>query len=200
MVVKIHGLRAYSQNHIRERLSSNPASGLHRVDGISQLYFDNVEAMKIAMASPEQAACIVDLRDFLSDVTLLIQRAGDVQTFGPSRPLPIKLLYLLGCGADAANELTQRTSRSMSARNQSGQYRISPVITRDITVDRSISAGSQVVDLVAEIWVEDSSSAHLVSSLCETSKDVDIIGGFIVEELTVLPRPDLSEPSPRVLR
>jgi hypothetical protein len=67
--------------------------------------------------------------------------------------------------------------------------------TRDVTVDRSISAGSQVVDLVAEFWAEDRSSAHIVSSLFETSKDVDIIGGFIVEEITVVPRPDLSEPS-----
>jgi uncharacterized protein (TIGR02118 family) len=195
LVVKIRGLRAYSQNHIRERLSSNPASGLHRVDGISQLYFDDVEAMKVAMASPEQAACIVDLRDFLSDVTLLIQRAGDVETFGPSRPLPIKLLYLLNCVPDAPNELAQRIISAMSAGNRGGKYRVNPVIERDVTVDRSISAGNQVVDFVVEIWAEDSSSAHVVSSLCETSEDVDIIGGFIVEELTVLPKPGLSEVS-----
>jgi uncharacterized protein (TIGR02118 family) len=200
LVVKIHGLRAYSQNHIRERLPSNPASGLHRVDGISQLYFDDVEAMKVAMATPEQAACIVDLRDFLSDVTLLIQRAGDTQTFGASRPLAIKLLYLLHCELEAANELAQRIKSAIRARNQSGKHRINPVIARDVTVDRSISAGSQVVDLVVEIWVEDSSSAHVVSSLCETTKDVDVIGGFIVEELTVLPRPDLPESSAGVLQ
>jgi uncharacterized protein (TIGR02118 family) len=200
LVVKIHRLRAYSQNHIRKRLASNPARGLHRVDGISQLYFDDVEAMKSAMASPEQAACIVDLRDFLSDVTLLIQRAGDIQTVGSRRALGIKLIYLLDCETDAANELTQRIISAISTRNQCGKYRINPVIARDVTVDSSISAGSQVVDFVVEIWVEDSSSAHVVSSLCETSKDVDIIGGFIVEELTVLPRPDLWEPSGGVLQ
>lgn len=195
LVVKISGLRAYSQNHIRERLSSGSASGLHRVDGISQLYFDGIEAMNTAMASPEQAACILDLRDFLSDVTLLIQRAGDIQTSGPSRALPIKLLYLLDCELDAANELAQRAESAMSARSQSGKYRINPVIARDITVDDSISAGRQIVDLVAEFWVEDSDSAHIVSSLCETNNEVDIIGGFIVEELTVIPMRDLSEPS-----
>jgi uncharacterized protein (TIGR02118 family) len=200
LVVKIEGLRAYSQNHIRERLSSNPASGLHRVDGISQLYFDDVEVMKLAMASPEQAACIVDLRDFLSDVTLLIQRAGKIETFGPSRPLALKLLYLLDCEPDAASELARRITSAISARNQSGKHRINPVVVRDVTVDHSISAGSQVVDLVAEIWVEDSGSAHVISSLCETSKDVDVIGGFIVEELTVLPRPDLPETSAGVLQ
>jgi hypothetical protein len=76
--------------------------------------------MKTSMASPEQAACIVDLRDFLSDVTLLIQRAGDIQTFGSSRALAVKLLYLLGCEVDAVNELTRRINSTISARNQSG--------------------------------------------------------------------------------
>jgi hypothetical protein len=156
--------------------------------------------MNIAMASPEQAACILDLRDFLTDVTLLIQRAGDIQMIGASSALPIKLLYLLDCDPDAADELTRRISSAMSARNQSVKYRINPVIARDIIVDETISAGNQVVDLVVELWAEDNSSAHIVSSFCETSKDVDIIGGFIVEELTVLPMPGLSEPSGGVLQ
>lgn len=187
LVVKIDGLRAYSQNHVLERLSSDESSGLHRIDGMSQLYFDDVESMNISMASPEQEACIVDLRGFLSDVTLLIQQAGDFHQFGNGADLCVKLLYLLHGEAASAEALAESIRTLMSQRGRSWKYRVNPIIARDIVVDQSISAGKQVIDIVMEIWTENDTDADLVKSLVEASDGLDVIGGFVVEEFLVLP-------------
>ena len=72
---KLPNLRGYVQNHILAR-GDSPASQLHRIDGISQLWFDDVDAMTIGMASPENDACIADISGFLSRVTLAIQDPG----------------------------------------------------------------------------------------------------------------------------
>ncbi|MGO4317850.1 EthD family reductase [Agrobacterium sp. MCAB5] len=187
LVVKIDGLRAYSQNHVHERLPSNSGSGLHRVDGISQLYFDDIEAMKISMASQEQQACIIDLRGFLSDVTLLIQEAGDFNTFGPAT-LPIKLLYLLHCNQSDVQELAGRIGSVMGEADASWKFRINPIIARDVVVDHTISAGEQVVDLVMEVWVENKSDAQAAAALVKESSQIGVVAGFEVEEVVVLPQ------------
>ena len=49
------------KNHILARLPAREGDRLHRVDGISQLWFDNVETMRVAMESAEQRACIEDI-------------------------------------------------------------------------------------------------------------------------------------------
>lgn len=188
LVVKIDGLRAYSQNHVLQRLSCDETSGLHRVDGMSQLYFDDVESMTVAMASPEQEACIVDLRGFLSDVTLLIQQAGHFYRFGDGPDPLVKLLYLLHGETAAAEALAEGIQTVMSHQSRNWKYRINPIIARDIIVDQSISAGKQVIDLVMEIWTEADSDADLVKSLVQTSHGLDVIGAFVVEEYVVLPQ------------
>ncbi|SCB47471.1 EthD family reductase [Rhizobium multihospitium] len=187
LVVKIDGLRAYSQNHVRKRLASNTETELHRVDGISQLYFDDVESMKVSMASPEQDACIVDLRGFLSDVTLLIQQAADFNIFGRNTALPVKLLYLLHCHASDANDLTTRIQAEFGTSGANWQYRINPIIARDVVVDQSISAGEQIVDLVMEIWTENEADSATAAGLVESSTTIGIVAGFQVDELVILP-------------
>jgi uncharacterized protein (TIGR02118 family) len=77
-------MRAYSQNHIKRTILDSEKRGLHRVDGISQLRFDTVADMAVGVESPEQHACIVDIRGFLSDVTLLIQEEGELKGGGPT--------------------------------------------------------------------------------------------------------------------
>ena len=72
LALRVEAMRAYRQNHILARLPARQGDRLHRVDGISQLWFDNVESMRVAMELAEQRACIEDIREFLSDVTILI--------------------------------------------------------------------------------------------------------------------------------
>lgn len=186
LVVKIDGLRAYSQNHIVERRPVKAASGLHRVDGVSQLYFDDVTSMKISMASIEQEACIVDLRGFLSDVTLLIQQAGEVRIVGGDTDCPVKLLYLLHCDLSDADQLVTQIRAALGG-DTNWKYRINPIIERDIVVDKSISAGEQIVDFVMEFWTQSPEHAETIADLIEESKAIEIISGLRVEEFVVLP-------------
>src|SRR5262245_48333097 len=88
-------MRAYRQNHILARLPAREGDRLYRVDGISQLWFDDVETMRIAMESAEQRACIEDIQGFLSHVTILIQREGERRQRGAVERLPVKFVYLL---------------------------------------------------------------------------------------------------------
>ena len=45
LALRVEAMRAYRQNHILERLPAPEGGRLHRVDGISQLWFDDVESM-----------------------------------------------------------------------------------------------------------------------------------------------------------
>src|SRR4051812_5937947 len=74
-------MRAYAQNHVVSRLF-RASRRLHRIDGISQLWFDDVRAMREAMASAEQAACVEDIKGFLQEVTIVIQSPGNRIEFG----------------------------------------------------------------------------------------------------------------------
>jgi uncharacterized protein (TIGR02118 family) len=154
LALRVQGMRAYSQNHITERLLPVESPALHRVDGISQLYFDDVDAMRVAMMSDEQAACIEDLRSFLSHVTLVIQEEGNLRRIGNlanARPKS-KAMFLMGGDrknlSAFANELTDQFERS----GFDGALRFHPVIDRSFDVDASIPAGSQVVDAILETW------------------------------------------------
>ena len=82
LALRVEAMRAYRQNHSLARLPAREGDRLHRVDGISQLWFDNVESMRVAMESAEQRACIEDVREFLSDVTILIQQEGERRQHG----------------------------------------------------------------------------------------------------------------------
>src|SRR6476659_9919464 len=99
-------MRSYRQNHILARLPAREGGRLHRVDGISQLWFDNVESMRVAMVSAEQRACIEDIREFLSDVTILVQQEGKRRQHGDVDRLPVKFICLLA-GPEAAMKIME---------------------------------------------------------------------------------------------
>ena len=186
LVVEIDGLRAYSQNHITQRLISDESQGLHRIDGISQLYFDDIHAMNVAMASPEQEACIVDLRGFLNDVTLLIQDIGKMYTSSEAQKLPVKSMYLLQGDTQDIATAAKEAARSLTDQGSSVNYRINTILARDIQVDQSISAGQQIIDAVLEIWVSSDADALQVSEALRVYQGVNVIAGFVTEEFVVL--------------
>src|SRR5260370_33578658 len=43
----VEAMRAYRQNHILARLPAREGDRLHRIDGISQLWLDDVESMRV---------------------------------------------------------------------------------------------------------------------------------------------------------
>jgi len=77
IAARLPGLAGYVQNHIVARAPLTRPSGMHRVDGVSQLWFKDLDAMRAAMESPEQEACVKDISGFLERVTLAVQIPGE---------------------------------------------------------------------------------------------------------------------------
>ena len=73
---RLPNLRGYVQNHVVDRGEALNSDVIHRIDGISQLWFDDVDSMAAAFVSPEQDACVADISGFLEKVTLAIQDPG----------------------------------------------------------------------------------------------------------------------------
>src|SRR5271156_6601354 len=82
IAARLPGLAGYVQNHIVARAPLTRSSGMHRVDGVSQLWFKNLDAMRAAMDSPEQEACVKDISGFLERVTLAVQIPGEWEAGG----------------------------------------------------------------------------------------------------------------------
>lgn len=181
LALRVAGMVAYTQNHIVERLHENPEGPLHRVDGISQLYFDDVESMRDAMESAEQKACIEDIRGFLSDVTLLIQRQGELRWLGAPRATDTKLIYLLSGEADRIGRSIEALCARLSSSRAAGAVRYNPVVDRTFAVDSSVPAGAQAVDGVFEAWLP-ADAAGKLSERGLDDDEVEIVAAFRVAE------------------
>jgi uncharacterized protein (TIGR02118 family) len=179
-------MRAYSQNHIKRTILDSEKCGLHRVDGISQLRFDTVADMAVGMESPEQHACIVDIRGFLSDVTILIQEEGELKGLGHSAAGGRKLMYLIK-GHDGALEKLQEALTEILA-SIGGSFRINRIINRAFRVDTTVPAGVQVIDAVLEIFLSGKAGqAFNETASMEKSAGVRVVGAYEVGEHVVLP-------------
>ena len=179
----VEAMRAYRQNHILARLPAREGGRLHRVDGISQLWFDNVESMRVAMESAEQA-CIEDIREFLSDVTILIQQEGERWQHGDVDRLPVKFVYLLA-GPEAAMKIMEdRFFAALAASFANAAPRVNPIVDRGFSVDPTVSAGGQVIDAVLELWLQQGANDAVAPRVLSESPNMDmgIIGAFRVDE------------------
>ena len=179
-------MRAYSQNHIKRTILDSEKRGLHRVDGISQLRFDTVADMAVGVESPEQYACVVDIRGFLSDVTLLIQEEGELKGAGHSAAGGRKLMYLIKGDSGALEKLQGVLTDMMSSIG--GSFRINRIINRDFRVDTTVPAGVQLIDAVLEIFVS-TKAAETFNETASMEKlaGVRVIGAYEVHEHVVLP-------------
>lgn len=181
LALRVAGMVAYTQNHIAERLYENPSNPLHRVDGISQLYFKDVEAMRDAMDSAEQRACVEDIRGFLSDVTLLIQQQGELRWLAAPRATDVKLMYLLSGKADRIAGAVESLCAGLSSSASAGAVRYNPVIDRTFAVDTSVPSGSQAVDGVFEAWLP-ADAARELDERTFANGDIDVAAAFRVAE------------------
>jgi uncharacterized protein (TIGR02118 family) len=180
-------MRAYSQNHIKTTLASGEQFGFHRVDGISQLRFETVADMAVGMESPEQHACVVDIRGFLSGVTILIQEEGRLKQFGKAMSNGRKLMYLVRGDGGALDRLEEALSKILTATG--GSFRLNRIINRDFRVDSSVPTGDQVIDAVLELFLagEVTGESFHESASSEKFGGIDIIGAYEVSEHVVLP-------------
>lgn len=182
LALRVEAMRAYRQNHIVARLPAPRGDRLHRVDGISQLWFDDVESMRVAMASPEQQACIEDIRGFLSDVTILIQQEGVIRRHGDADQLPVKFIYLLEGSETAIRAVAETLFADLAAGSDDAAIRVNPVIDRNFSVDPTVSAGDQVIDTVLEVWLPEGIDDAIAQRVLTESPQIGIVGAFRVDE------------------
>src|SRR3954447_10779786 len=74
LAAKLPGLRRYHQNHVVDasQLAIDHARGTWEVDGFSQLWFDDVDAMRRAVESPEFRPTVPDIAKFCGDIRLVV--------------------------------------------------------------------------------------------------------------------------------
>lgn len=180
-------LRGYVQNLLLDRRDLRP-SGLHAVDGISQLWFDDVEAMEKGMSSPENDACVTDISGFLANVTLAVQQPGGWNG-AADRASATKVMAVHVGGADRA-----RLEAFLSSRLPTGSrcsWRINPVLGNDFIVDPSITRSEEKIVSVMEAWFADAAAARdLLSAALWTEAELRPAMIAAVEEFVVLAPPD----------
>ena len=185
LALQIAAMRAYRQNHILARHPSRQAARLHRVDGISQLWFDDIESMRMAMDSAEQHACVEDLQTFLDGVTIVVQQEGDTRQHGDTSRLPAKFVYLLG-GPDAAlKALDEELFAVLTAHWESIALRTNRVIIEDHSANPAVPSGHQIVDAVLEVWLPEGANDEAMQIALAANIDIKVIGAFQVDELTL---------------
>ena len=183
LALRVEAMRAYRQNHILARLPAREGDRLHRVDGISQLWFDNVETMRVAMELAEQRACIEDIREFLSDVTIVIQQEGKRRQHGDVDRLPVKFIYLLAGPEAAMKTMEDRLFTDLAASFNHAALRVNPIVDRGFSVDPTVSAGGQIIDAVLELWLPQGTHDAVAQRILSENPDLGIIGAFRVDEL-----------------
>ena len=184
LALQVAAMRAYRQNHILARGPSPQAARLHRVDGMSQLWFDDVESMRVAMDSAEQRACVEDLHTFLDGVTIVVQQEGDTRQHGNTSRLPAKFVYLLGGPDTALKALDEKHFAVLAAHWKNMALRINRVVNEEHSSNPAVRSSRQVVDAVLEVWLPEGANDDAMQSARAGTLDVDIIGEFQVDELT----------------
>jgi uncharacterized protein (TIGR02118 family) len=185
LALQVAAMRAYRQNHILARCSSPDAARLHRVDGISQLWFDDVDSMRAAMDSAEQRACVDDLRLFLNRVTIVVQQQGDMRQHGNTSYLPSKFIYLLA-GPDADLKALDRKLFAVLAANwETMALRNNRVINMEHSADPAVPSDHRIVDSVLEVWLPDGANDDAMQGALADTINIKVIGAFQVGETTL---------------
>jgi uncharacterized protein (TIGR02118 family) len=147
-------LRAYAQNLVFAARRDLRESGLHPIDGISQLWFDDLAAMETGMSSPQNAACVRDIAGFLAEVTIAVQDParwhGPAQQAGGTKVMAVHTGSVDVAGLEAV----------LLKRNPVCRWRLNPVARRGFIVDPTIPRSEEAVTAVYEAWFADASAAE----------------------------------------
>lgn len=158
---RLPGLHGYLQNHIARRFHETSPFPGHAIDGISQLWFDDIAAMEVAEASPEYAAVKRDIPEFQGAITILVLDSapafGDEKA-SEGRP---KLIWLSTCRdavpVDTLRARWQDRRGTLDAASVPGACRM----VQNFVVDAAhpVAAGVTQGDLapatMTEVWFED---------------------------------------------
>ena len=136
IAARLPGLAGYVQNHIVARAPLTRPSGMHRVDGVSQLWFKDLDAMRAAMDSPEQEACVKDISGFLERVTLAVQIPGEWS----DGPLGTPKAIAVYVGRDGVAELSSAFNEARAGGDFAPtRFRLNRMAEGDFIVDPRVA-------------------------------------------------------------
>lgn len=97
LAAQLPGLRRYEQNPVTDRsqLAIDHARGGWDVDGFSTLGFDDLDAMRAAVASPEFAPTVPDIARFVGDIKLVVCEPNVVVPVARGVEPPVKGMSIL---------------------------------------------------------------------------------------------------------
>jgi len=72
MTAELPGVRTYIQSHCLDAPGTNALAKELAIDGFPQLWFDSIEARRIAYTSPRIAECNIDSEQFVGAVSRLV--------------------------------------------------------------------------------------------------------------------------------
>jgi hypothetical protein len=126
---------------------------MHRIDGISQLWFDSLELMAEAMSSSAQEACVRDITSFLDRVTLAVQDPG---VWRPSRLDtldPTTKLMAVYVGDGSLPDLRKDIEAAIATGDFAPtRYRMNGIISSSFSVDPSVRRSEVPVVAVLEAY------------------------------------------------
>jgi uncharacterized protein (TIGR02118 family) len=187
----VPNLRAYTQNHVLTQLTAAASEAQQQIDGISQLWFDSVDAMNDAMRSVEQQRCVEDIKGFLSAVTIVIQQPGEWISFGTQAHSQQKVMAVLGGRPLASGSYADDLRRSF-AMSKGGRLRVNPAIEHGYSVNRDVPPAHGVVAAIAELWFND--PEEIPSFVRSTLRNgfpsgIECVAALHVEEFVILRAP-----------
>jgi uncharacterized protein (TIGR02118 family) len=189
----IPGLKKYTQNHVVDssQLGIDFTRGAWQVDGISQLWFDDLQYSN-AMPADVNALAEDEAR-FIGNMKLLILKPNIVIPAASDKPL-VKRMSILKRRPDVDPETFQREWMEVHAehiRNMPGVEGY----TQNLVVDRMIERGKSAtyeelpVDGIVELWFQDVPSLEAAFSSPEGRRTMEHAQTFIGEITTFLVDP-----------
>jgi uncharacterized protein (TIGR02118 family) len=160
LALKLPHLRGYAQNLVTHWGPAGAAERLHRVDGVSQLWFDDVDRMVTGMNSPENDACVVDIGRFLAKVTLAVQRAGGWQG-APPATRQFKLMAIFVDDARFERVAAAISGSLAACAVRPLLWRVNPMAAGSFIVDPTVAHDEAALVAVLEAFFMDAESRDI---------------------------------------
>lgn len=197
LAAKLPGLGTYRQNHIVERMYEASDSPVQTIDGISQLSFDSVAHMEQSDASPEYAACKLDIPKFQGGITILVVESDEVIPRGGSKHAG-KIIWVSTRRAKAPDtdlrqhwlEDNRKTGRDLPGVRG---YVQNFVTDRGHPVAAGVPSGdASGAEAISELWFDDAASARVALAsvqgqrLLHEDAMLRPVGIYLVEEVQIV--------------
>lgn len=188
------GLRSYQQHHVVDSAQRGITykRGPEHVDGFSDLTFDDLDAMRTALASDVAAKLVEDEARFLGRLRIIAVDRREVIAPDPARKL-LKRMSFLRRRADVSPETFEREWRVEHARLVKQMpgvhgYRQNLVIERQAVKGVNCGYDDLPIDGVVELWFADTESLDAafaspqgVETMAHAKTFIDEITTFLVE-------------------